>query len=331
MGSIDWRFEGQAHVVDVDVNNRAEWEEARYNGLGGSDVAGAMGVPTAYSDPLTVYKTKRKEYTPGQDAAREERFWFGHAHEETLRARFMRDRLDMGELRPGKMLRHPEYAWALANPDGIYEEDGEPIIWEAKTAGSSKGWGKDSPLYHGIPEHYYAQVQWYMWVTGYESAIVSVLFGAYDYQEYPVLEDAEYQARLFIAGLEMTQRILAGEPPAATGHPSSAEVLKQIRTNGAERELPRELAYEFAAAYEANKKARTEYDRVVNLLRQKMGDASYATCDGIRIARRIQYKREVFDKARLQRNLPGIYDKYVTESETDALYPSITDWIEKEG
>lgn len=83
---------------------------------------------------------------------------------------------------------HKDFDWAHANPDGIgVDANNEPFILEIKH--SAVHW--DS-----VPEHYKAQVLWYMWVFDVKRAVFAILTAG-RYKEFEVLwDDFEFAAIL---------------------------------------------------------------------------------------------------------------------------------------
>lgn len=86
--------------------------------------------------------------------------------------------LDFAESHVGKIKRnqfrvHPEVKWASATLDAICLDLKDTGV-EAKTTSNSQHWGEEGT--DQIPIYYLAQVQWQMYVTGYQRIYVPVLF-----------------------------------------------------------------------------------------------------------------------------------------------------------
>lgn len=311
---------GRALIVPT--ADETEWLAERAKGMSGTDVAAAMGLPGAYSDPLTVYKRKRGEAT---DTVDNDAMYWGRKVEALLRERFMsetKDRVDFYQ--PTGVLVHPQHEWIRGTPDGVYFDAKSSTwrVWEGKTAGSRKDW--DDERWKGIPARYYAQVQWYMLITGLQGAVVSVLFNGNQYAEYPVPVDLVFQREAMDKAFELHTRIIEGRAPEPTGHPSCTEVLRQAALDaGKEVDIPGAIAERFAAAAEAKRRAQAEYDYAANQVRALMSDAAYANSGGVRIARRVSYKARVLDVRKLRHEEPRIWERYSSEQTREVLYASL--------
>jgi predicted phage-related endonuclease len=117
--------------------------------------------------------------------------------------------------------RHPQFPYIYAHLDAKVR--GDRVGVEFKTASSDKGW--DGPEFNGLPEHYYAQVQHYMAVTGWEAFDVAVLFGSRRFTVYSVPRDETYIGHLLNAEVGFWQLVLSGDPPPVDGDPSTASAI----------------------------------------------------------------------------------------------------------
>lgn len=163
--------------------SRREFLQRRKSGIGGSDVAAVLGV-SPWKTPYELYLDKTTDDVDLTTSARLEAGtrlepviadWYADRHpEQTIQRR-------------NGMFRHREHPELVANIDRYIVGGG---ILECKTyTGFDRdrfGEGGDA-----IPEEYLLQVQHYMYVTGYRSAVVAVLIHGWDFREYAVAYDAE--------------------------------------------------------------------------------------------------------------------------------------------
>lgn len=162
----------------------AKWHADRLKGLGGSDIAAALGV-SPYKSQLELWGEKTG-LSPSTFEGNEFTYW-GTAIEPVLAKRFIEEHPEYALQRDELVCQsvHDEYEWGRANIDGmILDNDAEPLgIWEAKTA---------SKEFTEVPVHYQLQVQHYMWVYDLPFAIISVLFHGNNYQEFRIERDEAY-------------------------------------------------------------------------------------------------------------------------------------------
>lgn len=166
-----------------------EWRLWRRNGIGGSDASVIMGV-NPYRSILDLWDDKCGNTELAEE---ENRFtYFGHLMEPVIRKEF-RKRTGLQVRQKHAILQSEEYPWMIADLDGIVKDtDGSYAVFEAKTASEYRRdvWEKN------VPEEYYAQVQHYLVVTGYERAYVAAIVGGNSYYCHMIERDSEYMKML---------------------------------------------------------------------------------------------------------------------------------------
>jgi len=192
------------------MNTREQWLKERTTGIGGSDIAAVLGL-SKWRTPLDVYRDKRGEAEPQPENSA---MRWGRYLEPVVRQAYADETGREVRMLPD-MLRHPEYAFLIANLDGFVAA-GQPgtsvdRIFEAKTARSGDGWGE--PGSDQIPREYALQVQHYMNVARCVVADVAVLIGGSDFRIYEVPSDPELQAMMMDAAAEFWERVQNGNPP----------------------------------------------------------------------------------------------------------------------
>ena len=173
----------------VYCNSREEWLKEREHSIGGSDIACIMG--HGYKTTLELWreKTGQKE---SPDLSDNERIQMGVACEPILRQLYEATRKDMAVDYEHDVLYRPddpEWNFAHYSPDGVLEEKetGRLGILEIKTATclSRADWSR---WQNRIPDNYFEQILWGMFVMDREFADVFALLknaeGDYELRTY---------------------------------------------------------------------------------------------------------------------------------------------------
>lgn len=210
-----------------------EWLLLRKEGIGGSDASAVAG-QNKYASPIMVYMDKLSLYLPDKkDNVREAATW-GHLHEPTIRAEFVKrenaKRAEEGK-QPLKVVHrkaifaHDEHDFIRTNLDGIvYDPDLGKGIFEAKTAHYMlrEEWdGED------VPDAYFIQVQHNMLVMNVNYAWLAVLIGGNQFKYYFIPRDQEFinyliQIETSFWNNHISQRI----PPEMNGSDAEKQMLK---------------------------------------------------------------------------------------------------------
>lgn len=200
----------------ISYENRAEWLDGRKKGMGGSDVAAALGL-SPWRTPVELWQDKRGESEPQQTS---DSMHFGTILEDIVAKEFQ-ERTGMKVQRVNYTFADGEDDWMRANIDrAIVNPDisgnvravkdpqaGKPFITtdailECKTASafSAALWGDSQEdeikagkvvTEHRIPLYYETQVQWYMRLTGVTVCYVAVLIGGNDFRMYRIDRNEE--------------------------------------------------------------------------------------------------------------------------------------------
>lgn len=203
-------------VIPIKDLSYRDWLDLRRGGIGGSDLAGILGM-SSYATPIDVYLDK----TLQTETEEEENpfFWWGHKLEPLVIEKYH-------EMYPGEtvipspgMLKSKKWPWMIANLDGIIKSDEKYGDFEIKTVGfPTDEWGRDGGSGDDIPEKHYCQVAHYLAVTGFSYAVVVALFMAnremrryFIQREEPVIKN--------IVGIEekfWKENVLQNDPPIPT-------------------------------------------------------------------------------------------------------------------
>lgn len=328
--------------------DRAAWLKERKNGIGGSDVAAALGI-SPWKTPLQLFeeKTGKAEPAPAGEAA----YW-GTTLEEVVAKEFSK-RTGMKVQRVNFTLCRGQGLWMRANLDraivrpsisGIVktlsDEDAAAsgrlistdAILECKTASVylSDQWG-DSQLdeirsgdvksEHKIPLFYETQVQWYLAVTGCAVAYVAVLLGGQDFRVYEVRRnEAVIKAITEKCEAFWSENVLKGVPPAAV---DSADIKRLYEKDDGElREATNAEAAdigELRTLKERIKKLKDEEAAVAERVILAVAEKAGLTIGG---EKAVTYKAVTstrFDSRTFKKDCPKEYAEYSTTSTTRTL------------
>jgi len=143
------------------MENRDQWLENRRKGIGGSDIAAVIGM-SKWDTPLSIYRAK----VLGEKKTETEAMRRGHDLEPIVAKRFAED-YDFNVIVPEQEIyEHPENPIFKASIDRFYadKETGEILgVLECKTT-------TYNVTHDTIPEHWICQCQWYLGVTGLQTA-----------------------------------------------------------------------------------------------------------------------------------------------------------------
>jgi len=139
--------------------------------------------------------------------------------------RYKRRGMSYGNLHTNTSCTHPVNSFCLAHADLVITEDeDEPVIIEAKTAGMMSGKRREGKIFtgydpddltsQGIPDSVFLQVQWQMYVYGIKKAYVCVLIDTSDYREYgPIDADVKVQEKCLALAEQFWRLIETDQTP----------------------------------------------------------------------------------------------------------------------
>lgn len=182
------------------------WLEARRLGVGGSDVAAALGL-SDFTTPYELYLDKVGELPP---RVAQPRMRWGNLLEPVVRHEYA---VQTGRrvVVPGSAFRSLRFPWMLANLDG--QTDAQRLL-ECKTARTAEGWGEAGSA--DIPVPYLLQSQHYLVVMAATVIDVAVLIGGSDFRIYTVEADRELQQMIVDGTQAFWQRVADRDPPPVT-------------------------------------------------------------------------------------------------------------------
>lgn len=161
---------------------RKQFLEQRRSGIGGSDVAGVLGV-SKWATPLDVYNSKINDVSEDDLADTNEAIHFGNVLEDVVAQEFCR-RTGMKVQRRNRVYRHNEHPELIANIDRAVVGERAGLECKTSSAWMADQWGESGT--DEVPIPYILQCQHYMEVTGLRKWWVAALIGGNDFRWYPI-------------------------------------------------------------------------------------------------------------------------------------------------
>jgi putative phage-type endonuclease len=172
---------GSAELVLPDGVDREPWLAARRTGLGGSDIAGLLGM-SRWSSPYQVWLDKT-----GRTAEEDDTWPMFRGREDETKLRRWFTRQTGIEVKATGMWRSIAHPLAFANPDGLTADDG---LLECKSHSWRMGEEWDEEQVSDAAE---LQTQWYLGVLDLSHAWVIAQIG----DDEPVIRRVERDRLLF--------------------------------------------------------------------------------------------------------------------------------------
>lgn len=249
-----------------------------------SKVAAILGV-SQWDSPRSMWHKMRNELPAEPQTTVQSR---GHYLEPAILAWWADQHgVDRGN---GSLWRnHPLYVmdgWAAATPDAEAYVDGDLVLVEAKSARELEEWG--APGTDEIPTKYLFQCYWQMHVSGVHTCYVPVIGAFLDFAEYVVVYDREIGVALERRCLDFYESLKAEQPPELDGSEPTYDALRKLyRTiDDSSIEIPRDTASEYLDALAERKAAEARERKAKSTVLDLMGEARFATCSDVKVARR---------------------------------------------
>ena len=299
-------------IQDIDKLSYQDWLAVRRSGIGGSDVAAAIGL-SAWKSPIEVWEEKaigKMQLKNDNESMR-----WGRLLEPLIREEFSRrSGLAVQSLR--SMLQHPVHKFMLANLDGLVLDPVRgPGVLEIKTAST---YAKADWEGGKVPDHYMLQLQHYLAVSGLEFAVIVVLLGGNQLQWQIVESDLELIENTITLEANFWRHVTEKVPPPVDGSSACSELLAR-RYPAATNKAPLILPYEADRWIHEYLQAKTDSDAAEerkrlaeNRLKEAMGEHERASspCGGQVVWKTIQASK--LDTTRLKQEEPAILERYST-------------------
>lgn len=224
-------------VHDVTNMTKAEWLEARQEGIGASDIGAIAGVNT-WQSPMSIYLSKVKPVELKEPTLPQK---LGLYLEPFIQAEAKVDLADrIGReieiVRDEGIFRNPDLPdWARTSIDFIILDEANPKgngLLEVKTTNQflADAWADTNDYDEGrVPPSYYCQAHWEMGVMGLEYCWLACLVGNQDL----VYVYVEFDSEVFNSLLEIARKFWEGYViprimPPPDGSKDADEVIKKM-------------------------------------------------------------------------------------------------------
>lgn len=299
----DFKYE----VKDAPEQGTLPWLAWRKKGITATE-AGSIMFPDSHSSPLNVYTTKLGLTVSDQSDPEGYMEW-GHRIEDLLIAKFMEVHSDFTRVSHGRLYQRD---WAKCSLDGqCFNDKGEPVIIECKTGQYESKWNP-------IPDRYYAQVQWQMYVTGIRKAYFSVLISGHTWFE----KEVDYNPAFVKCMLERCKTvwdcIQKKTPPATLGiFACDKDAVSAMAGESGHSEAPQEIDEDTVTTYVRLKEdcdlATEKFNAFKNSIGFKMVDVSRLMFKGKCFASWVERKGTTgIDKVKLANKYPDAYKDCLT-------------------
>ena len=291
---------------------REEWLKWRTMGIGGSDASIIAGI-NKFKSVFQLWLEKTRQVVPQETDS--EYTHFGNVLEPVVKREFTR-RTGIKIRSKKAILQSVQYPFMLADLDGVIYENGEMVIFEAKTASAYK----QKIWEEGVPPEYILQVQHYMAVTGARKAYIAALVGGNHFYYHEVFRDDDLIKQIICMEREFWEdSVLLRQEPSADGSEATTQFLneKYRCSNGAEIELPEEVLTSCDCYEELSSQIKMLEEKkgaVSNQLKLHMKEYEVGKV-GNRTVTWKSVTTTTFDKSRLAKENKQIYDAYCTQSQ----------------
>lgn len=244
-----------------------EWDKARKDRIGGSEV-GAITGESKYESAYSLW-AKKLGLIPSEKADNEPMYW-GRKLEAVVIDRFEEEHPELTIRRSPGSYVSKDRDFMFASPDALYERAGGGWgVLEIKTARFKDDWTD------GVPRYYMTQVQWYLNILGIKEAHLAVLFAGSEYQEFYIEADPLWQAYDLEQVEKFVECVREGKRPDWDG---SEATVTAVRTQHPEINLESsvelgDLGMYYVLALEELEEKKKEANKMLSEILDYMGDA----------------------------------------------------------
>jgi len=217
IGKLELEQLGDADFIGDYESGSPEWHKLRNEdaAIGGSDIGSIAGL-SPWESAITKWAKKTKQISDDIEPNMSMRL--GNKLEAPILEIFAEQHPDYEIFTTGTWA-HKDFSWQRANPDALYRKsDGTWGIIEVKF--SRDYWTE-------VPQHYRAQVLWYMNVFNIQEAVLVALAGS-SYQEFNVEWDSFEASSLVAAAYRFRESVLNNKMPDWDGSNSTFETIRAM-------------------------------------------------------------------------------------------------------
>ena len=308
-------------LVCTDTLTKQEWLTWRQKGVGGSDIASICGINPWHSALACYYdKTEKIPELEAENLPAE----LGIFLEPFIAVKFEKwlkenEDIDIVIMKAPYIFQHPTNKIALANLDGhfFHPLKNEDVIVEYKTTSERNytNW-----IDENIPDYYYLQIQWYLYVTDCKTCYLATLVGNNKFIVTVIERNDEVIEQINVKVDEFWKNFIEKKvAPAPDGSASAKEILNLMYKDV---EVGKEITIEepeFIGYMEAvssikskAKDLKKDLEQYQQWIKEKMGTAETGFCGEWKITWKEQQKKEHLVKAskfrvlRIAKNKGGI-------------------------
>ena len=216
-GELELKELGDAVFLGNYESGSEEWHNLRNEdaAIGGSDIGAIAGL-SPWESAITKWAKKTGKISDDVEPNMSMRL--GNKLETPILEIFAEEHPDYEIFTTGTWA-HKDFSWQRANPDALFRKpDGTWGIIEVKF--SRDYWSE-------VPQHYRAQVLWYMNVFAIQEAVLVALAGS-SYQEFDVEWDSFEATSLIAAAYRFRESVLKEEMPDWDGSNSTFETIRAM-------------------------------------------------------------------------------------------------------
>jgi putative phage-type endonuclease len=289
-------------IINTDNLSKLEWLNYRQKGIGGSDISSICGI-NPYKSSLALYYEKTEDIKENEDENLPAEL--GTYLEPFLRVKFDKwiKKNEDPDIVVGVMsyiLQHPENEIALANIDSFIDHPKRGrggVEFKTTSERNWRDWEEDK-----LPDYYYLQCQWYMYVTGWDFWYLAFLIGNRKFgvkvieRNEEVIDNIVKQANDF-----WNNFVIPKVPPAPSGDESSEKTLARLYPKEEEgKTITLDVEKNIEVIENINeeiKRLYTQLDTEKQSIKAVMKDAEIALCGDKKITWKEVVKKEYVVKA----------------------------------
>ncbi len=287
-------------LVCTEGLSKIDWLRVRQSGIGGSDISSVCGI-NPYKSALALYYEKTQEVK--EDNVENLPAELGTYLEPFMKAKFEDwwKKNKGGEIIEVEsmpfILQHPTNLIALANLDGFFGDN--LVEYKTTSERNYKQWEEDN-----LPDYYYLQTQWYLYVTNYQYCYIAFLIGNRKF-DVKLIERNEEVIKQIVekADYFWNNFVIPRVPPAPSGDESSKEALAMMYPKEEVGKIISIEGEEYLQALNkleqlklAKKEAELGIEEANQIFKAKMGNAEIAICGLNKIVWREVIKKAYFVK-----------------------------------
>ena len=281
-------------IQESPIPTRESWLQDRMSGIGASESPAVLGL-SPWKSPFQLWAEKTGHVEPdsleGNEPAE-----FGIRLEKPIAEAFAdRTGREVNMWPAFQLVRDPATPWLTCTPDATQEvPDRDTGLVQIKTASAYKS----ADWADGIPLMYLVQVNHEMMVTGYSWGTLVVLIGGQKLRYFDFERNDRFIEALLPKLAAFWKCVETRTPPEVDGSLATAKILARLHPEdtGETVMLPVEASEwteQIESAKEAIKAAEAAKVAAENLLKSKLGDASYGLLpDGSRWSWKTQTRKE---------------------------------------